>query len=100
MWQKCPICNGTGNSSQHYAETVTSTCKVCEGKGIISELTGLPPKGVETFASPKYRNSDGTPVTGDWDNIDRSFSKAKQEYLNPISKGTPGYNIVESYYNK
>lgn len=90
MWQKCPICNGTGNSSQHYAEAVTFTCKVCEGKGIISELTGLPPKGVETFASPKYRNPDGTPVTVEWYNI--ITSRQMQQDQN--------YNIVEAYYNK
>ena len=36
-WQKCPICNGTGS-------VITgSECKCCEGKMIISELTGLPP---------------------------------------------------------
>lgn len=41
-FQKCPICNGTGTiASGNY---ITSTiCPVCQGKRIISELTGLPP---------------------------------------------------------
>ena len=38
MWQKCPICNGTGNDPRF-----NSTCSTCNGTKIISELTGLPP---------------------------------------------------------
>lgn len=49
MWQKCPICNGTGklpsndlsNTSNFYS--VPLTCDVCFGKKIISEINGLPP---------------------------------------------------------
>ncbi len=43
MWQKCPICNGTGNSNSLVGEIVSSICRVCKGKGIINEITGLPP---------------------------------------------------------
>lgn len=72
MWQKCPICNGTGLITKDYSE---NNCKTCNGKGIISELTGLPPKGVETFASPKYRNSDGSPITDFRDNCEQFEDK-------------------------
>jgi DnaJ-class molecular chaperone len=71
MWQKCPICDGVGREvTLDYAHTLYKNCGTCKGKGIISELTGLPPKGVETFASPKYRNSDGSPVTDFRDNCE------------------------------
>lgn len=40
MWQKCPICNGTGFTPEVFEKTV---CPVCNGKKIISTLTGLPP---------------------------------------------------------
>ena len=75
MWQKCPICNGTGNSYNNMTMNTSSTCKTCNGKGIISEITGLPPNGVETFASPKYRNSDGSPITDFRDNCEQFENK-------------------------
>lgn len=47
MWQKCPICNVVGQTEVNYTGcsimTSHETCRVCNGKGIISELTGLPP---------------------------------------------------------
>lgn len=48
-FQKCPVCNGTGKSttSQH------SNCHVCEGHGIISELTGRPPLGAKNSKEEK-----------------------------------------------
>ena len=39
MWQKCPICNGTGGT---YINAFKD-CSLCKGAMIISELTGLPP---------------------------------------------------------
>lgn len=44
MWQVCPICKGTGNDPNVKHEQ----CTVCKGKKIISELTGLPPKTLES----------------------------------------------------
>ena len=47
MWQKCPICNGTGiipnefNNSSAWSPFIT--CTVCNGFRIISKITGLPP---------------------------------------------------------
>ena len=39
MWQKCPICNGTGKDPLFQEKY----CTVCNGYKIINELTGLPP---------------------------------------------------------
>lgn len=44
MYQKCPICNGIGRLDPRPGSSATSKqCDVCQGKKIISELTGLPP---------------------------------------------------------
>ena len=43
MWQKCPICNGTGIDPGIYS---LNKCSVCQGMKIISEVTGLPPASV------------------------------------------------------
>ena len=48
MWQKCPICNGTGVITKDYSE---NNCKTCNGRGIISELTGFPPKYINESIS-------------------------------------------------
>lgn len=48
MWQKCPICNGTGSAP--ITQSSNGTCTVCQGKKIISEVNGLPPTSV--VASP------------------------------------------------
>jgi RecJ-like exonuclease len=50
-WQKCPICEGTGKASIMY---MPSDCHVCLGSGIISELTGLPPKTKATSSDVPY----------------------------------------------
>lgn len=39
MYQKCPICNGTGIAMT--IQSSNSVCPTCQGKRIISELTGL-----------------------------------------------------------
>jgi DnaJ-class molecular chaperone len=45
MWQKCPACDGTGiKTSSIKVQEETEKCLTCNGKGIISKLTGLPPK--------------------------------------------------------
>lgn len=43
MWQKCPICNGTGVDQQNSTPNKMATCPTCNGKRIISEVSGLPP---------------------------------------------------------
>lgn len=49
MWQKCPICNGTGKDHLSNNEY----CPICNGKRIINELTGLPPKDNKFTELPK-----------------------------------------------
>jgi DnaJ-class molecular chaperone len=51
MWQACPICKGNGLTLRD------ETCTVCNGKKIISELTGLPPA-----SQPGY-NPNKTTIT-------------------------------------
>lgn len=41
MWQKCPICEGTGII--HGIEGTKKICQTCKSYGIINEITGLPP---------------------------------------------------------
>ncbi len=43
MWQKCPVCNGTGKDPLSEGMIKTS-CTVCVGMKIISEVNGKPPK--------------------------------------------------------
>lgn len=40
-WQKCPICNGSGQIELGLA--TVKVCPTCNGARIISEINGLPP---------------------------------------------------------
>lgn len=42
-WQACPICGGTGTDYSGLAYNTSNICTVCNGKKIISKLTGKPP---------------------------------------------------------
>jgi len=57
-FQKCPVCNGVGVVSGGYftragdcnswvATSAYECCLTCEGRGIIDETTGLPPREPE-----------------------------------------------------
>lgn len=50
MWQKCPVCNGSGSvpSALYYSGGV---CGTCNGHGIISELNGAPPPFPKTITT-------------------------------------------------
>ncbi len=56
MWQKCPVCDGTGNSPNFNV-----VCSVCNGMKIISELTGRPPGLVppspHTYTGTDFRDA-------------------------------------------
>jgi len=52
MWQKCPICNGTGQASTLVNGIYNSICPTCSGSRIISQITGLPP----AFMKPAINN--------------------------------------------
>ena len=44
MWQKCPMCNGTGSDPSWLVHNGNiPKCPVCKGERIINELTGKPP---------------------------------------------------------
>lgn len=45
VWQRCPICNGSGLVAPTFQPTskTLETCSVCLGNRIISILTGKPP---------------------------------------------------------
>ena len=44
MWQVCPLCKGSGSVLSNLSSSSSgATCTVCNGKRIISTLTGLPP---------------------------------------------------------
>jgi len=43
-WQICPKCNGSGMMWSQFYQTRMETCDLCNGKKIISKLTGQPPK--------------------------------------------------------
>jgi len=59
MWQKCPICHGTGKVCSTVSALEWVTCKTCNGTTIISELNGLPPdfeknkKELQQYEFPK-----------------------------------------------
>lgn len=60
MWQKCPICNGTGRVSDYVSSSTSTICRTCNGHKIISELTGLPPNTttpLQSFNSGDFRDN-------------------------------------------
>ena len=83
MWQKCPICNGTGTISISGVVSFDPAikCQVCCGKGIINELTGMPPQ-----AAPISKNVNmftaainSLKASGDFRDDDRR--ETQQEYF-------------------
>lgn len=58
-WQRCPICNGIGQVENYGSSSLFSVCTTCEGKKIISEITGLPPVYESTQPSTQKTDKDG-----------------------------------------
>lgn len=79
MWQKCPICNGTGIKYPIFQGTSSGlvyNCTVCDGHGIISELTGLPPKTQKPNSdSPPTLNYDQYKIGQIADDIQKQIDK-------------------------
>ena len=65
MYQKCPICFGTGiDQISPYTDNATPVCPTCKGKRIINELTGKPPNDVNADGQPNDCNCiNGVPQT-------------------------------------
>jgi DnaJ-class molecular chaperone len=57
MYQKCPICNGTGTLMNNFGQILK--CEVCNGKMIIDEITGLPPQFPEAEVNEDKSNFQG-----------------------------------------
>ena len=53
MYQRCPICNGTG-----VVGGFDNKCEVCNGTKIIDEMTGLPPARMNNLEKPKENMFD------------------------------------------
>lgn len=43
MWQKCPVCNGSGRTHNTLSSSSFDICSTCNGTKIISQVNGLPP---------------------------------------------------------
>lgn len=47
MWQKCPICNGTGEQEKLTPDALgrlyNKICRTCDGTGMVNSRTGHPP---------------------------------------------------------
>ena len=72
MYQKCPICNGSGISM-----TITSSnavCPTCQGRRIISEINGLPPNYLPTT---NYTQSNTTDFRDNVESQDEYYGKNK-----------------------
>lgn len=54
MWQKCPICNGSGRTHNTLTSSSFDICSTCNGTKIISELNGLPPNCNGKIVTEKF----------------------------------------------
>jgi DnaJ-class molecular chaperone len=61
MYQKCPICEGSGNIVNFKGKiTKDSICPTCNGKRIIHTQSGLPPRPVVmTIQTQGNENNNG-----------------------------------------
>ena len=67
MYQKCPICLGTGiNQSEIGWTDGLSTCPTCNGGRIINENTGKPPAIIDKGKSFKDHLKYNSEVVKDW----------------------------------
>lgn len=78
MYQKCPICNGSGKIGM-MSTTAIENCRVCNGEGVISALTGKPPKSGE---AKKQESEVNRPETEKGDSktwLDKETEKALEK---------------------
>jgi len=101
MWQKCPICNGSGQVETDGMSTNPYTlCPTCKGWRIISTITGRPPQinsfefGI-TIQAPNVaihkEYPDVTPeeahrIITDWSaEMKETYDKTRGNIINPFS---------------
>lgn len=56
MYQKCPICNGSGKTHDTLSSSSFSVCTTCNGAKIISMVNGLPPSQQTTSNNTDFRD--------------------------------------------
>jgi adenylosuccinate synthase len=86
-YQKCPVCDGKGYTSAAFGSC--PTCTVCEGKKIISELTGRPPKSLDkTLISNgrEYNIVDPAKIAEANKKIAEQMQIARNKYLAAVQK--------------
>ena len=80
MWQKCPICKGTGLDPNCFIiNNNPPKCPVCKGKRIINTLTGNPPVDDRVEKLPSNINE----VTF-WGGLDKKYDINNKK---PILRG-------------
>jgi hypothetical protein len=95
MWQKCPVCNGTGkNYGALEGGIYNSNCPTCNGQRIISELTGKPPAyeiktGVTTAGTRPCIGYEPLSLTGD---VCKNCGKGRWYHPIHISSGSAVYH--------
>lgn len=78
MWQKCPICKGTGQDESWLVHNGGKPkCPACNGKRIINDLTGKPP------IDDTIETSDINEVTY-WGGLDKKYDINNKK---PILRG-------------
>jgi hypothetical protein len=97
MWQKCPVCNGTGkNKGALEGGIYNSNCPTCNGHRIISELTGKPPAyEIKTnVASTGVSPCIGYEPSSDTSSATTCKWCGKEKWLHPthISSGSAVYH--------
>ncbi len=80
-YQKCPVCNGSGDGKNHMTNVPPPPCRTCSGTGIIDELTGAP---------PLYNRQIVSAVSKDYV-FDESCRKFEQ-YVNTDFRDTPTFD--------
>lgn len=80
-FQKCPVCEGSGQVQRFGLSPV---CHVCSGHGIIDEVTGQPPVSTVTVSnsedvyiakSPTVAPPNYAPYTTSGDTFDEAWAK-------------------------
>ena len=79
MWQKCPICLGTGVDNNIIIFNKEIKCTACDGKKIINTITGNPPVDDRVEKLPSNINE----VTF-WGGLDKKYDINNKK---PILRG-------------